>query len=410
MITGSLFRGLLIMIFCKYKAIDIEGKVFLGNCWCSSKEELVRIFRDKGLYIIYFKKLHADKGKLLEKRLSLRELSLFCHQFASMLSAGINIGEAINILGQEASNKVIKKALNDIEEMIQRGTQLSVSMMQYPTIFPKFMVNMTSIGEMSGTLENIMERLSDYYSRENVIKNKVIKALSYPCLLLLVCSAVIQILFIYVIPTFVATIGDIGGSLPKSTKTILALSSFLKENSIMLLVMLMLFVATLFYIVRVESISIFLQKKIFTISISKGLAQKFTAVTFSRSIGILLCSGISIVKALDMAQSNMNYSFLKIQLGKCIENVNIGIAFSRSLDDLVVFPPMLCSLVRIGEESGTLADMLIKASKILEEELFNTVEKITLLIEPIIIIFMSIFIGGILISIVSPMFNLMDAI
>ncbi len=398
------------MAFCAYKIIDIEGNNIKGKCLCTSKEDLTKTFRDKGYFLVFYKELNNKPWSLNKIKPSLKDLSIFCRQFASLLMVGINISEVINIIMQETINKYLKKSLIDMEHMVRQGVQLSHCMSSYKDIFPKFMINMVRIGEESGNLENVFDRLSEYYSREEQLKNKIMKALAYPSLILIVSIIVMQFLFFYIIPIFVTTLQELGGNIPKITEIALVFSNFLRNNFTSIIIVSFLFIITANYFRKIEGTTSFFQKQIMKNTFTKKIVQKVIAVKFSTTLGILLNSGIPIIKALDITRSVLDNGFIKDELEKCINNIKKGSTLSKSLSELNIFPKMLCSMTRIGEESGTLNEMLIKASNILEEELYNTIEKITSLIEPILIIFLSIFVGAILITLVGPMFNIMDTI
>jgi type IV pilus assembly protein PilC len=398
------------MAFCTYKVIDIEGKALQGKCWCTSKDDLAKTFRDKGYYLVIYKEVNKAKWKLHKRRLSLRELAVFCHQFACLLEVGINIFEAISIIADETENKYLKKSLTDIEYMVRQGVELSNCMSQHSGVFPRFMVDMISIGEESGTLDKIFHRLSEYYRRENALKNKVAKSMAYPSVLFIVSITVVQILFIYVIPIFLSTISELGGNVPQMTKIVLDVSYFLRSNFVSVMLVIFLCIITVIYFSKLDNVRMAFQKFILRNIFTKAIVQKLMAVNFSRTLGILLNSGIVIIKALDITTSMVDNDFIRNEMVKCVDNIKKGSTFSKAINDIDIFPNMLCSMSRIGEESGTLNEMLTKASNILEEELYNSIEKLTSLIEPMLIIFLSVFVGAILISLIGPMFNVMDTI
>jgi type IV pilus assembly protein PilC len=398
------------MAFCTYKVIDMDGKALEGKCWCTSMEDLAKSFRDKGYYLVIYKELNKAKLNLYKSRLSLRDLAIFCQQFASLLSVGINIFQAISIIGEETTNKYLKKSLTDIEYMVRQGVELSYCMSEHSVVFPRFMINMISIGEATGTLDKIFHRLSEYYTRENALKNKVVKAMAYPSVIFLVSIIVVQVLFIYVIPIFLSTISELGGDVPKMTKIVLGISYFFRNNISSLIALVFLLIITGIYFSKIDNVRMIFQRFIVTNTFTRGIFQKLIAVKFSTTLGILLNSGIVIIKALDITKDMFDNDFIKHELAKCGDNIKGGSTFSKAINELNIFPYMLCSMTRIGEESGTLNEMLTKASSILEEELYNSIEKLTTLIEPMLIIFLSIFVGTILISLVGPMFNVMDTI
>jgi type IV pilus assembly protein PilC len=324
--------------------------------------------------------------------------------------AGINIFEVINIISNETGNKYFKKCLVNIDYMVRQGIQLSSCMSSYNDIFPKFMTSMVRVGEESGTLDEIFERLSEFYKRENVLKCKIMRSLAYPAVVLVVSIIVVQILFIYIIPIFVSTINELGGNVPETTKIILSVSSFISNNVPLIIILTILSVMTVLYLKRNNNVNMFFQELVIKSTFTKAVAQKFIAAKFSSTIGILLNSGIPIIKALDINRNILENAYLVSKIDRCMEDIKSGSTFSESIYSLDIFSRMMCTMIRIGEETGRLNDMLIKTSNMLEEELYNTIEKITSLIEPLLIILLSVFVGFILITLIGPMFNIMDTI
>lgn len=398
------------MEFCVYKAVDIDGRKLKGKCWCASRDSLVKALRDKGYYLVDYKELNNKKYDYFSRKLPVKDLSILCHQFASLAAAGVNIFEVINIIQQGTGNKLLRKTLSEIEHMIRQGVGLSSCMAAYARTFPKFMVSMVGIGEESGTLEQVFQKLSEYYAHENQLRNKVIKALSYPCAIFLVSIVVIQILFLYIIPVFLSTIQEVGGKVPEVTKIVLSISYFLKYNFSAIMLFIVMLILTAVFINKIYNVRLLIDKFILTSGLTKAIVQKNIAVKFSRSLGIMLNSGIPIIKALDFSKNILDNQYACLQINKCVENIKRGSAFSKGISSTNIFPIVLCSMARIGEEGGFMSDMLIKASNILEEDLYEAVDRLTSLIEPTLIIFLSFFVGSILISLIMPMFNIMDSI
>jgi type IV pilus assembly protein PilC len=398
------------MIFCTYKVINLDGKQLEGKCWCTNRENLAKTFREKGYYLILYKENNNSRWSFFKRKLSAKDISILCSQISSLLEAGVNISDIIGIIKEEASNKVLKKCLFNIEHMLHQGMQLSSCMSTCLDIFPKFMVNMIKVGEESGNLGTIFDMLSKYYIDENTLKNKVSKAMLYPCTILVVSIFIVQLLLVYIIPVFVSTINELGGSIPVTTRIIIDISYFMRNNVTIIIALICACTLTVVNLIKLDNVIMLFHKFIIKNCFTKSITQKLISVNFSRTLGILIRSGNQIVNALEITTSILNNKYVKYEFKNCIEEIKNGCTISNSIGKLNLFPTMLCSMIRIGEESGTLDDILVKSSKIMEDELYNSLERLTSLIEPVLIIFLSIFIGFVLINLLIPMFNIMDTI
>lgn len=398
------------MSLYRYEAKTLEGKKVKGKCWCLSREELSRSLRGKGYFLTRYST--RTKGALLsfDRDVNSKELSVFCNQLSSLLSAGINIVEVIRIIKQETKNKLLASSLQYIEEMLYQGLELSYCFCCFENTFPKFFTSMISVGEESGKLEEILKSLSKYYLEENILKNKIIKAMIYPCSVFFVGSIVINVLMFNIVPIFTSTLNELGGETPKLTQMIIYISLFLKSNIEIVLMTLLLIFFTIFYCNKYH-IGKSLLDRFLTVNFStKDLINKLSAVRFSRTLGFLLSSGIPSIKALEITKGTFSNEYIRNQIRECIDHIKKGNTVTASIRFINGFPEMVGSMVRVGEETGKLDEMLLKTADILENELKNSIDKIIPLIEPIAILVLSLFIGTILLAMIAPMYNIMDAI
>lgn len=398
------------MPFCMYKARNLEGEELKGKCWCSNEKELSMSFKNKGFFVLYYKELRNTKLSLHKSRLSLKELTLFCNSFAALLSAGLNILEIIQILKEDFKNKELNRNLDEIEQLIYQGESLSYCLNKELNLYPRLLINMVKIGEESGKLDKIFKILGNYYENEKKIKDKIIKVLTYPCIVLFVSVLMMIFMITYIIPMLVSTLDGISAKIPLSTKIILNLSSILKENYLLILIILFFLIVAFMNFRSLESTRLKIDEFKINNIITKKLYIKLISVRFSKTLGILLESGIQISKALNITLSVIDNKFVKKEVENCLEEVNRGESISGSIEKIKFFPRNLISMTRIGEETGNLDEMLLKVSNIIEGELYASIDKLTVLIEPALILGLSIVIGFLLISVLMPMMNLMDGI
>lgn len=398
------------MPYCIYKAKNLDGKELKGKCWCSNEKDLTASFRNKGFFILYYKEMKVINLSINKSALSLKELVLFCNNFSSLLSAGLNILNIVQILKEDFKNKSLNRNLDEIEQLIYQGENLSYCLNKASKLYPTLLVNMIKVGEESGKLDKIFNMLGKYYENEKKIKDKLIKVLTYPCIVLFVSILMMLLMITTIIPMLVSTLDGISAKIPTSTKIILNVSSILKENYLFITIILFFIVAAFINFKSLESTSIKIDKLKVKNRITKNLFTKLISVRFSRTLGILLESGIQISKALTITLSVIDNKYVKKEVEYCLEEVKIGKSLSESMEKIKIFPRNLISMTKIGEETGCLDEMLIKVSYIMENDLFTTIDKLTVLIEPALILGLSIVIGFLLISVLMPMMNLMDSV
>lgn len=397
------------MILYKYKAQNLEGNITIDQCWCSSEYDLLKVIREKELFLISYK-INKNKKNLFSKKISIKQLALMCDFFHSLMSAGINMVDVINILEAQIDNIKINKSLKEIGHMVRQGMQLSSSMAMYPHIYPTFLVNMITIGEEGGKLDVVFKKLSMLYYKENTVKNKLVKALIYPCTLFIVSIITVQLMIVFIAPTFMNMLISFNAEIPQSTRIIYNIGNFINRNIIGLLIILVFAVIGMNYLWKLHEVKRCYHNFIYKCIFTKKLFSVISGLKFSRYFGLLLGSGVQVIRALELTSNIIGSSFLKDKINESIEKIKTGSNLQDSVGSMEMLPKLLYSMIKIGEETGNLDEMLIKSSDILEEELYSTLDKLILLIEPFMIVILSIIIGGIIISFVLPMFSIMDAI
>lgn len=401
--------GVIDMILYKYKAQNLEGNITIDQCWCSSEYDLLKVIREKELFLISYK-INKNKKNLFSKKISTKQLALLCDFFHSLMSAGINMVDVINILEAQIDNIKINKSLKEIGHMVRQGMQLSSSMAMYPHIYPTFLVNMITIGEEGGKLDVVFKKLSMLYYKENTVKNKLVKALIYPCTLFIVSIITVQLMIVFIAPTFMNMLISFNAEIPQSTRIIYNIGNFINRNIIGLLIILVFAVIGMNYLWKLHEVKRCYHNFIYKCIFTKKLFSVISGLKFSRYFGLLLGSGVQVIRALELTSNIIGSSFLKDKINESIEKIKAGSNLQDSVGSMEMLPKLLYSMIKIGEETGNLDEMLIKSSDILEEELYSTLDKLILLIEPFMIVILSIIIGGIIISFVIPMFSIMDAI
>lgn len=395
----------------RYKEVDANGATAVGTLVAGSKQEVIRLIREKGKRPIMVQELEEKSKDIKELGIfnakpSLKDIAIFCKQLNIMLAAGMPIINALEVLGVQTENRRLREALIDISYDVQKGTVFSKSMVKYNDIFPPLMINMIVAGELTGKLDEVLGKLAVHYEKEYKINNKIKSAMVYPIILAIVSVAVVTLILVKVMPMFTQMFNDAGVQLPIMTRILITISEFLQHRWYIILIFLIAFGIFMSRYVKSES-----GKKnwdLFLLRLPK--IKKYVAIIatarFTRTMSTLLSSGIPIIQAMESAGKVTNNTVITDSMDLAVEDVKKGEALSHVLRRIEIFPTMMTSMVSIGEESGSIEDMLSKTADFYDEEFETAVAKLVAMIEPMMIIIMGLVVGTIVISIMFPMFEL----
>lgn len=394
-----------------YKAKNLKGEELSGDYDTSSLETLKAMLNDQGYFLID----SQVKGKAYSfgemfKRVDMKDISLFCRQFSVILSAGIPIVDAVGILRDQVEKKKFKETLEDVYDELQRGNLFSATLSAHKDIFPPFLINMVQVGEMSGTLDTIMVRLAEYYERENKMRRKIKNAMTYPIILFVLTIGVVVLLMVKVLPTFATILGSMGGDLPTITKMMMGLSGFFVKNLITIGGTFLLGLAGLYYLFKQNEFRYWLDSIKLKVPILKTTLVKVITARFARSMGILLKSGIPIIRSFEIMSDLLGNRVVEHKFINCREEVMQGKGISGPVKRIGFFPPMLIHMIEVGEATGQLDEMLTRTAGFFDEEVEDAIEKMTAMIEPAMIIIMAVIVGTVVLAIMLPMVNIMQSV
>ncbi len=399
------------MIF-KYKAINQSGGILEGTYEASSEAEVISMLRNnKNIPLKIEEDLATEKQiQLFTKKIGKRDLAVFCRQFYTMLDAGIGIVKTLDILEKQTENKNFKVTIGNLHEEVQKGISLSDAMKKEGKIFPSLLVNMVEAGEVSGNLDAIMDRMATHYEKDYKLENKVKSSLIYPIALAVVSIAVVIFMLVFVFPTFIEMFESSGQELPGMTQTLINISNFIRSKW---------YILTTIIVGLVVGINVYKQTDDGRDAID-GLKIKFPGIKnttikiitarFTRTLSTLMSSGISLLQALEIVAKAIGNSVIEKRILNSVEDIRKGTTLGNAIKSVEVFPPMVDSMVRIGEESGALDDMLSKTADFYDEEVEVSLQRMTTVMEPIMLIFMAGIIGFIVISMALPMFEMANVI
>jgi len=396
----------------KYRALKEDGSKVEGEYEGNSREAVMTMVTSNGYYPLKIEEI-IESQKVEFKiggKVKAKDLSIFCRQMYTMLDAGVAITNCLNLLGQQITNKKLQAAILDLEESVKKGEMLSDAMKRHKDIFPSLLRSMVESGEVSGSLDEMMLRLSTHYEKENKNSGKVKSAMIYPAVLAFVCVIAVTGIMVFVMPTFVNMFAESGAELPLITRVVVGISKFVNGNIIIItIVIIALIVGTAFY-KKTESGIYFFCKLSLSIPLYKDLTKKVIVARFTRTLSTLLASGVSLIQALPIVGAVLGNKIAEDALLAIRERVARGEGLSDPIRAEKLFPPMLASMVKIGEESGSLDDILNKTADFYDDEVDQAIMRTTSLLEPIMIIVMGILIGTIVVAIMLPMFDSYDQI
>ena len=396
----------------KYKAINSEGQRIEGSQSADSESQVREMLLSNQYYPLSIEKENSKNKSSFSfnRKVKLKDIAVFCRQFYVMLDSGLSIGKALNILIEQGEKPKIREALIGVNGDLKRGETLASSMRKRKDVFPNLLTSMIDAGERSGNLDIILKRMSEYYEKETKIRGKIKSAMIYPIVLGVVAIIAITFILTFVMPTFVQMFEENNVDLPMSTKMVLGTSKMLGKYGIIIFLILVTAIILLGKYLKSEEGQYKLSIINLKIPVIKKLTQKIIVSRFTRTMGIVSSSGMSLVTSLEIVASVVGNKIAEKELLKVKEKVLKGEGLGDSIMKIKIFPPMLASMVKVGEEAGSLDSILDKTADFYDDELEREIQTATALIEPAMIVVMGIIIGFLLISILTPMFKMYNSI
>ncbi len=396
----------------KYKAISQSGDPIEGFFEGESETEVLAMLKTNQYMPISIEKDIGTSAKLdlFSKKVKKKDLAILCRQFYTMINAGVEITTGLEILSKQSSNKTLSHTLSIVHEDVQKGFTLSESMRKHQKVFPSLLINMVQAGEVSGNLDTIMERMAVHFEKENKLENKMKSAMIYPSILGLVSIAVVVFLLVAVMPTFIGMFESSGQTLPAPTQILMGLSGKLTEFWYLFLGGTVIIVGG-FTLYRQSAVGrTTLDSLKLKIPIVNDTSVKIVTSRFTRTLSTLMSSGIPLLESIEVVGKVVGNKVVENRLEDSIEDIRKGATLSRAIKDVKVFPPMLDSMIKVGEESGSLDDILYKTADFYDEEVELALQRVATLVEPVMLVVMALLIGFIVIAMALPMFDMVNTI
>lgn len=396
-----------------YEVIDKSGKSSKGSIDADSVGAARAELKRQNLTVVNISEQNAltkDINIDIGGKPTARDLSVFCRQFVSMTRAGVSILEAMKMLCEQTENKRLKKALEEVRVSMEKGEPLAESLAKEPKIFPGIMVNMVAAGEASGSLDTSLDRVATQLERSSKTQALVKKAMIYPVVLMIVAVVVVIVMLVFVIPQYASMFETLDTELPAITKGVLTASDFIKAKWYLLAGGAFAVVFGIKTFAGTNTGKHVFGKLAIVLPGVKDLTIKSAASSMARTMSTLMAAGVPMVEAVEIVAGTMTNIWFKEALLDAKDQIGLGVPFSKPLEDCGLYPPMVFHMVRIGEESGAIEDMLDKLADYYEEEVEMAVQSLMAMMEPMIIIVLAAIVGVLIASVLAPMMKMYEAL
>lgn len=396
----------------KYTATDKTGKKIKGNFVANSEAEMKEMLMKAGYFVTSSRQISsADLSNVLTVgKVKVNELSQFCNQFSVMISAGISIVEAINVSVTQSYSSKLKNALVKIQEDLKQGLLLSEAMAKHPKIFPEFFSSMVYVGETAGCLDVVLVSVAQYYELEQKTKKKIIGALIYPLILLVMLIGVVIIMLGFVIPTFITSLSKMETEMPAITMAVFNLSLFFQDYGVLTILIVIILIFALVMLRFVPSVREFYDKLKVKLPVFKRINLSVFTSRFCRSLGLLLSSGADSLSALISLRKTISNKYLGKQFDRVINNVKIGMPLSSALAAEMNVSPILIQMIIVGEKTGELAEVLNRTAPYFDAQTEASLNVITTTVQPTVIILLGGIIAVLFVAMYSPILSIIQSV
>ncbi|MCK9224366.1 MAG: type II secretion system F family protein [Candidatus Muirbacterium halophilum] len=392
-----------------YKVKTRDGKTLTGEIDSSSKDMAIAKLKEKGYFIVGPLKEKSKEMTFFKKKVKTSEVSIFARQFATMIGSGVNLVRCLNIMEDQVENPAFREIVIQVRNDVESGSTFSSALGRHPLVFSVLFCDLVRAGEAGGILDQILERLANYLESSEQLKAKVKGALTYPAVVFSVAILVVIFLITFVLPNFQQIFEGMGdATLPLPTRILLGLSSFFQKYFIIIIIGI--------------GFGIWGVKKFFDTKQGRRLLDTYSLVLpgignllrkvavskFTRTLGTLISAGVPILQALEVTANTAGNVIITEAVLKTRVSIKEGESISEPLKQSAVFPPMVIQMIAVGEETGELDVMLSKVADFYDQEVDTAVKGLTSIIEPIVIVFMGVVIGGIVLAIFMPMLEMIN--
>ncbi len=399
-----------------YKVKDWQGNTREGSYRAGSVHEAAGHLHALNYTIL---KLKEQAGQALltdalksgkREKIKPSHYMVFCRHFATMTIAGFTVLKSLHVLGLHGENAILREKIKEVAFSVEKGCTIAESMNEFPDVFPSIMTNMIAAGETGGMLGEVLERLAQHFERQSDLEEKMRSAMTYPIVISVVALVVLAVMIFFVLPIFSNMFINMGAELPLLTQAILGFGNFVMTYWLVFLLIMVGFIAVLKLNNKAGYGGLLLDQMKLRFPVFSTLYIKVVVSRFARSLSSLLSSGVDILGALDLVDKLTDNRVFNEALIITRRDISHGHTMAGSLKKSGLFPPMMVEMIRVGEETGCLSEMLSHSADLYEREVTYGVDRIASIIEPAVLVFVGLFVGILVVSLILPMFQIYDGI
>ena len=339
-------------------------------------------------------------------KITTKDLVVFTRQFATMIDAGLPLVQCLDILGRQQDNKTFKGILVNVKEAVESGSTFADALKKHPKAFDDLYVNLVAAGEVGGILDTILNRLAAYIEKALKLKKQVKSAMTYPTTIIGIAVLVIAVILVFVIPAFEKMFADFGGSLPMPTQIVINISNFIQKYILVIIAGIFLTIWGVKRIYRTKAGRAAIDKWALSVPVFGILIRKVAVAKFTRTLGTMISSGVPILDGLDIVAKTAGNKTVETAIYKVRQSISEGKTIAEPLEESGVFPPMVCQMIAVGEQSGAIDTMLNKIADFYDDEVDDAVSNLTAMMEPLLMLFLGTTVGGLVIAMYLPIFKL----
>jgi len=407
----------------EYIALDAKGTETTGTIKANDEADAISQLRKSGLYPTQVvpagkggvssaakkrAKKAQGKGTKVGGRVKSKVLMIFTRQLATLVDAGLPLLRGLSVLGKQEKNRVMAGTINHLADAVAGGSTFSESLGQHPKIFDKLYINMVKAGELGGVLELVLIRLAEYQEKAQKLKNRIVSAMVYPIIVIVIAVAILVFLMAVIVPRFEKIFQEMLGDkpLPAITQVVIGISRWVQSQWLIVLIIGAVLYASWKAFSMTKNGRVMIDRMKLRMPVFGPVQLKSSISRFTRTLGTLVTSGVPILQALNITRDTSGNVVVANAIDKVHEAVREGESVVAPLEASKIFPPMVISMVDVGEETGQLPDMLLKIADVYDDEVDNAVDAMTSMIEPIMIVFLALIVGTIVIALFMPMISI----
>jgi type IV pilus assembly protein PilC len=394
-----------------YSARNITGELQSGEVDLKDKDEVIGFLRRQRLVPLKVEQKQSSfQIPGMGGSISTRDIVIFTRQFATMINSGLPLVQSLDILARQSENKALRKVIEQVLYDVESGQTLADAMRRHEKAFPELYVNMVAAGEAGGILDTILLRLAVFLEKADALKRKIKGAMIYPGVILTVAAGAVAVLLIFVIPTFQSMFASAGIELPGPTQFVIFLSETLQAKWWAFVIAIFMFITGIRQAYKTPTGQLMLDRLLLNVPILGPMQRKAAIARFTRTLGTLVSSGVSILDGLEITAKTSGNRVLHDAIMESRSSIAGGETISEPLRKSGVFPPMVVSMINVGEQTGGLDEMLTKIADFYDEEVDAAVEALLAAMEPVMIVFLGVVVGGMIVAMYLPIFDMMNAV